>query len=82
MKDPDLELLQQFPQTPKPVYHEGMGDLEPDAEPVYGRPRIVYRVANIPPVTRDEAEKQAMRKGIKFESFYPTARFWCFVVYE
>lgn len=78
----DITLLEQFPKDPPAPYNEGLGQLEPLEEPVYGKRRIVGRVSTDLAENKPEAVKIAKQRGYVYEDCYATARFWCFVVYE
>jgi len=78
---PNFELLRDFPETERPAYHEGLGDMEPIPDPVYGKRRIVGRVP-FDKHSRAKAARILEERGAKWEELYPTAQWWCACVYE
>lgn len=81
MVKPNFELLRDFPETERPAYHEGLGDLEPHPDPTYGKRRIVGRVP-FDKHSRGKAMKVLEERGTKYEELFPTAQYWVAVVYE
>lgn len=77
---PNYELLVEFPEDEPAVYDEGLGS-EVLPEQPHGKRRVVGWLA-YDKYTRERAVKEFARRGIKHELVFPTARFWCAVVFE
>ena len=78
---PNFELMRDFPEEEQPAYHEGLGHDEPNPDATYGKRRIVGRVP-FDKHSRAKAKAILEERGVKYEELYPTASWWCAVVYE
>jgi hypothetical protein len=76
------QLREQFPTDPPRGFEMARGDVEPRTELVYGKRRIVHRIANGPGVTRQLVEARLAALGIHYTELFATARFWCAAVTE